>query len=119
MTDALKTSLDRVAGRTCGSCGFFDPEALEDDPDLIEKMVDALNGGKPFKCHEAFPQAPTGHFMPTIAQQIAAPLCAGFAALKAELEKRGETFGTNRQKAQLCLEILRRGRLAPCIPSRG
>ncbi len=111
-------ALDRVAESACKSCGFFDPQALEDDPDLIDKIFEGLNGGKRFVCHDGLPTNNFGQYVPTLEQQLAAPLCAGFAALKAEIAKQGVDFTTSRQKVQLCREILKRGRLAPCIPDR-
>lgn len=115
----VSAALDRVAGKTCHSCGFFDPTALDDDPDLIEKIVDALNGGKPFKCHEGFPTHPlSGRYIPTLEQQKAAPLCAGYASLKSELERQGASLKDFRGQVVLCRAIIRRGQLAPCIPSK-
>lgn len=115
----LAPSLDRVAGRTCNSCGFFDPTALEDDPELVEKIFEALNGGRPFKCHEGMPQNIFGHYVPTRAQQLAARQLS-LDRREAGTERRsGSKLKTDREKVALCREIIRRGNLAPCIPSRG
>ncbi len=120
LNDALKKGLDRVADGTCSSCGFFDPAALEDDPDLIEKIFSSLTGSGPrFVCHAGFPQDDFGNYVPSVAQMQAAPLCAGYAAVKLELLQRGLLKNPPRAMVvAICREVLRRGQSFPCIPSR-
>lgn len=117
--EAIQAGLDRVASSTCSSCGFFDPEAIDDDPDLVEKIFVALTGGPRFVCHESMPQNILGQYVPSKAQCDAATLCAGFAAVKAELSKRGLLEKPPRNLVvALCREIVARGRTFPCIPSK-
>lgn len=115
----IGAALDRVATGVCSSCGFFDPQALEDDPALLDKIVDSLNGGGKFVCHDGLPHDKFGRFTPSPQQMAAAPLCAGFAAVKAELNRRGMLAKPPRNLViAICLEVIARGRSAPCIPSR-
>ena len=115
----ISTALDRVAGGACKNCGFFDPQALEDDPNLVEKIQECLTRGLKFACHDGMPHDRFGHFTPTRAQCEAAPLCAGFAAVRAELERRGLRADPPRNLVvAICLEVISRGKVAPCIQSK-
>lgn len=117
----ISKALDRVADGVCDSCGFFDPQALEDDPDLVDKIVSALTApGEKFACHDGMPHDAFGRFIPSLDQQRAAPLCAGFGAMKQELTRRGLLEKPPRNLViAICLEVISRGRSFPCIPSKG
>jgi len=115
----VSKALDRVTDGVCDSCGFFDPQALEDDPDLVDKITECLQHGKKFACHDGMPHNAFGQFTPSREQQLAAPLCAGFAAVRAELGRRGLLKRPPRNLVvSICLEVISRGRVYPCIPSR-
>src|SRR5689334_21216420 len=66
----------------CDSCAFNDPKAIEDDPELLEKIRLALERGERFICHAGLPQDARGSYCPTKEEQARAPLCAGYAALR-------------------------------------
>jgi hypothetical protein len=115
----IGSALDRVAGGACSSCGFFDPQALEDDPNLVDKICDALKRGEKFACHAGMPHDEFGRFVPSLEQQRAAPLCAGFAAVRQELARRGLLEKPPRNLViAICLEVLARGRAFSCVPSK-
>lgn len=83
----------------CGSCAFNDPQAIKDDPELLEKIRAAMMRGGRFVCHANLPQDAAGNYCPTKEEQDAAPLCAGYAALR-------KLFTDNRAKTE---EALRAG----------
>lgn len=109
----ITAAAGRVAEKACGSCAFFDPTALEDDPDIVGKLVHCLKSGSKFACHDGFPTDETGHYEPTPAELEAAPTCAGFAAVRHELTKRADlTKDPGRLEVAIALNIARRAR--PC-----
>lgn len=85
----LNAGAERVCEKVCDSCGFFDPAALQDDPDLVFNIAAALKLGKRFVCHEGFPQDAEGKYIPTKEEMDAAPLCAAFASIRKEFSRQG------------------------------
>lgn len=108
--EAITAGSCRVAGAACSSCAFFDPTALEDDLDLVWKLADALKRDKRFVCHDGFPQNARGAFIPSDEQMAKAPLCAGFAAVRREMQARGLLEGNRnlvRLEAALAIQLAR------------
>lgn len=86
--EAVLSGAARVENAMCESCAFVDPTAQSDDPELLEKLRRCFSTGERFVCHRDFPQDASGRYRPTRDHIRAAPLCAGFAAVRREFERR-------------------------------